>query len=164
MKLNRGKIASRFGRRSIITGEKTSRAPGQKALAKNLFWWKQAETAETVLADEPTCAPIVNIDKHIFVGMAGKEARKYFDEVFLGLFIGVQEPITDIKPVRPFAAIESGPEARAIDSSLIQHAAELADPGFDLFEVDGLSVGEGGKQKCGCQEQSTQCLSWHPHG
>lgn len=85
-------------------------APAQKALAKYLLWCKEAKTAEAILTDEITCSRIVDIDEHVFFRMTGKKPGKEFDEVFLGLVIGVDESVADVKFMRPLAAIESGPE------------------------------------------------------
>jgi len=92
----------------------------KQAPASKLLRWEKAETTETVLTDKLTCARVVNIDEHVFIGMAGEETRKYFDEVFLRYIIGIYECFTDIEPVRPLAAIEPGPKPSPVNSSLIQ--------------------------------------------
>ena len=80
---------------------------------------EEAKTAEAILADQLTSAGIINIDEHVFFRMAGKEARKDFDEVFLGLVVGVHKGFANVQFMRSLAAIESGPETGAIGARLI---------------------------------------------
>ena len=61
-----------------------------------LLWRKEPETAKAVLTNELACASVVYVDEHVLFWMAGKKARKNFDKVFLSLFIGAHESVTDI--------------------------------------------------------------------
>jgi len=135
-------------------GKELKKAKPGNLQMRTLFCGEEAEPAKTILTDELTRAPVIDIDKHIFFRMAGKKAGKNLYEVFLGVLVGSHESVTDIQSMRPLTAVESGPEASTVNAGLIQHPTELPDLGFDLLEIDGLRVGKRRKQKCGCQEDS----------
>ncbi|MBM4261205.1 MAG: hypothetical protein FJ145_07145 [Deltaproteobacteria bacterium] len=71
---------------------------------------KKPKATEPVLADIFVCRRIVDIDQHVFIGMAGEETRKYFDELFFFTVVGVQESFADIEAMGPLAAIEPCPK------------------------------------------------------
>lgn len=103
---------------------------------------EKAKAAETILADELAGARVVDIDEHVFVWMAGEETGKQFDETFLSFIVGIHETVADVEFMGALAAIEAGPEARAIGAGLIELGAELAHLGFDFLEADDLRVGK----------------------
>ncbi|HYJ16610.1 MAG TPA: hypothetical protein VE170_14030 [Candidatus Limnocylindria bacterium] len=99
--------------------EKKSKCNDKEWGGTKLICREEAKTAEAILTDQLTRAGVVNIDKHVFFRMAGKEPRKNFDEIFFSLVVGVYEAFADVKLVRSFAAIESDPETGAIGARLI---------------------------------------------
>ena len=84
---------------------------------------KKAKSAEAILADPLAGIGVVDIDEHVFVGMAGEITGKDFYEFLLSVGFGMQKTVTHKQAVRSFAAIEPNPETRAVGAGLIQPGA-----------------------------------------
>lgn len=111
---------------------------------------EESKAAETVFADRASGTGLEDVDQHVFFRVSGEKTRKDLDKFFFVGIVRSHESIADVKPMRPFAAIQSNPIAGSVRTYFIQPLPVLGNAGFDFLEIDGLRKRKTWKKECGC--------------
>lgn len=80
---------------------------------------EKPKPAETILANRLTTTCVEYVNQHILFRMPGEESREDFDELFFIRLISLHEAVTNVEPVRAFAAVQADPKAGAVGAGFV---------------------------------------------